>query len=421
MRPRERVLAALNHQEPDRVPLDCGGMRSTGITAVAYNRLKEHLGIQGGEALLYDLVQQLALPEQWYLDRFGVDVVDLERAYCDDLSEWVDWTLPDGSTGKRPVWIPIERASGSWVYRHPQGELLAEMPPKGYYFDQRCWPLMGVPESEFGKLEEFIDKVMWKAMATPSWRRANEPDFYEELQRRARSLYENTDYAIMVAYGAQLMEMGQFLCRIDNFLADLAGNRRRAEALLDRLVEIHIAGLDRFLKAVGPYVQIVQVGDDLGTQTGPEISPRMFRELFLPRYRAIYQEIKRRSNLYIFMHSCGSIYRLLPDIIEAGVDIINPVQTSAADMDPRRLKEEFGKELVFWGGGCDTQRVLCHGTPDQVRREVEEMVNTFAPGGGFVFAQVHNILPEVPVENILAMYEAFGDCCGYPTPSPRTG
>jgi uroporphyrinogen decarboxylase len=154
-------------------------------------------------------------------------------------------------------------------------------------------------------------------------------------------------------------------------------------------------------------VQIIQVGDDVGTQTGPQISPQMFRDVFVPRYKAIYSEIKHKSSLYIFMHNCGSIYRLLPDIIDTGVDIINPVQTSAAAMEPKRLKQEFGHDLTFWGGGCDTQRILFSGTPDEVQRDVAERIGIFAPGGGFVFAQVHNILPEAPAENVLAMYEAF--------------
>lgn len=416
MNSRERVLAALDHKEPDRVPLDCGAMRSTGISAIAYNRLKKHLGIHKGATLVYDFIQQLALPEQWYLDMFQVDVVDLSRAYANDPSEWTDWTLPDGSSAMRPAWLPVERRpDGSLVYRDADGDVLGEMPPKGYYFDQRLWPLMDVPESELGKLRKYIDKVMWVAMSAPLWHKANAPDFYQQLHARARSLYESTEYAIMAPYGAQLFEMGQFLCRIDNFLADLAINRRRAEAILDRLVEIHIQGLPRFLEAVGPYVQIIQVGDDLGTQTAPQISPRMFREVLLPRYKAIYGEIKRLApNLRIFLHSCGSLYQLLPGIIEAGVNIINPVQTSAGGMEPRRLKEEFGKDIVFWGGGCDTQRTLQMGSPDQVRREVEETVSIFAPGGGFVFAQVHNILPEVPPENIVAMYEAFKGCRDYP-------
>jgi len=391
-------------------------MRSTGISAIAYNRLKKHLGIRGGDTLVYDFIQQLAMPEQWYLDMFQVDVIDLARAYTDDPSEWADWTLPDGSAARRPGWLPAERRpDGSLVYRDADGDVLGEMPPKGYYFDQRLFPLMGVPESEFGKLQKYIDKVMWTAMSAPLWNEANDPDFYQQLHDRAKSLYENTEYAIMAPYGAQLFEMGQFLCRIDNFLADLAINRSRAEVLLDRLVEIHIAGLAKFLEAVGPYIQVIQVGDDLGTQTAPQVSPRMFNEVLLPRYKVIYGEIKRLApHVHIFLHSCGSLYQLLPGIIEAGVDIINPVQTSATNMEPERLKKEFGQDVVFWGGGCDTQRTLHMGTPDDVKRDVQERVGVLAPGGGLVFAQVHNILPEVPPGNVLAMYEAFRECRDYP-------
>jgi uroporphyrinogen decarboxylase len=201
---------------------------------------------------------------------------------------------------------------------------------------------------------------------------------------------------------------------IDNFLADLATERKRIESFLDRLVEIHIQGLEPFLKAVGPYVQVIWMGDDLGMQMGPFMSPRMFQEVLKPRYKAIYDEVKKKSGLPIMLHSCGSIYRLLPDLIEMGVDIINPVQVSAAEMDPVRLKDDFGQDVVFWGGGVDTQNVLSRKGPDEVRQDTGEKMRVFSPGGGFVFNPVHNIQADVPPENILAMYDAFCAERGYP-------
>ena len=270
MNSRKRVLAALRHQEPDRVPIDLDGMRSTGIMAVAYNRLKAHLGIADGETKMYDIMQQLAHPEPPILERFGVDVLPLPRA---------SWGLDPAN----PAWKP--------------------------------------------------------------W------------------------------------------------------------ALPDGLADHYTANLPRYLDAVGDYVQIIQMGDDLGTQRGPQMSPRMYRQIIKPAHRQVYEYVKAHSGLYIFLHTCGSIYRLIPDLIEVGVDILNPVQISAAEMDPVRLKREFGQDVVFWGGGADTQHVLPNATPEEVRQHVRELIEVFAPGSGYVFCQVHNIQANVPPENVVTMFE----------------
>jgi uroporphyrinogen decarboxylase len=193
---------------------------------------------------------------------------------------------------------------------------------------------------------------------------------------------------------------------MDQFFIDLAADRPKALALLDKLVESHLAGLARFLPAVDGVVDIIQMGDDLGTQNALEISPRMYREVFKPRHKALFDYIKKNSDLKIFLHSCGAISDVLADLIEIGVDIINPVQTSAAGMEPARLKRDFGGDITFWGGGCDTQRVLPQGTPEEVSDHVKERIEIFAPGGGFVFTQVHNIMPHVPPGNVAAMVEA---------------
>ncbi len=210
----------------------------------------------------------------------------------------------------------------------------------------------------------------------------------------------------MVGFGANLLEWGEYLCRFDQFLVDLAENRRKAESLLDKLVEMHLANLEKVLDAVEGYVEVVQMGDDLGAQLATVISPRLYREVFKPRQKVLFERVRRRRGIHLFLHSCGSIVDILPDLIEAGVEILNPVQTSARGMDPAFLKREYGRDLTFWGGGCDTQHVLPEGTPVEVGRHVAERVATLSPGGGFVFCQVHNILPNVPPENIAAMYQA---------------
>jgi uroporphyrinogen decarboxylase len=227
-------------------------------------------------------------------------------------------------------------------------------------------------------------------------------------------LYETTDYAIMAAFGGNLLEWGQFLYGIENFLCELAAHPQKVEKLLDRLVEIHLEGLDKVLPAIDGYVQIIQMGDDLGSQTAAQISPEMYRRFFKPRHAEIYRRIKEQSSLAVFLHSCGSIEELLPDLIDVGVDIINPVQTSAARMDPAHLKREYGKDLVFWGGGCDTQVVLPTGTPDEIDAHVRDRIRTFGPGGGFVFATVHNIMANVPPENVVALYDAVKRYRDYP-------
>jgi uroporphyrinogen decarboxylase len=407
MTPRERVLKALDHQAPDRVPLDCGGTTVTGIGAVAYARLKEFLGIQGGQTQVYNMMMQLALPEQWFIDRFEIDVVDLTRVFCEDPEEWSDWEMPEGYRGRFPAWIAMERQDGGWVHKDADGDILGVMPAGGYYFDQAFWPLTEPVLDEADELERHLNKVWTTTMAVPRPGSFDDSAFLEALEHKARRLYEETDYAVAASFNASLFEISQRLLRHDNFFTDLVLDRKRVEAILDRLVEMYVADAERFLRRIGPYVNVIRVSDDLGMQMGPQISPKMFREVFKPRYKAIYDAIKKETGAKLFLHSCGSIYRFLPDLIDIGVDIINPVQTSAAEMDPRRLKEEFGGDLVFWGGGCDGQSVLALGSPDDVRREVEEKMEILAPGGGFVFCQVHNIMPETRPENILAMYETF--------------
>ncbi|UCB47303.1 MAG: methyltransferase [Spirochaetota bacterium] len=405
MTERERVLLAIDHKEPDKVPVDCGAMRSTGIMGIAYNRLKRFLGITDGETKIYDTVQQLALPEQWYLDRFQIDAVDLERAFADDPVDWEDWLLPDGSPAKRAAWLAIEKRGNGWICVDDEGDVIGQMPETSIYFDQTLWPLHGIYKDSFEDLQLLMNKVMWSYMSGPLWKNAGKPDFYTMLGERAKRLYEETDYAVMIGFGGNLFEWGQFLYRTDEFLMNLVSHRKAMEEMLDRLTEIHIENLKPLLKALDPWVQIIQVGDDLGMQSGPMLSPRMYHEIFFPRHRKIYQYIRENSNIHVFLHSCGEISEFIPDLIEAGVEIINPVQINTTNMDPDKLKREFGKDVVFWGGGVDTQHVLPDESPQKVREQVRRNTEIFMKGGGFVFNQVHNILAGVPPENIIAMYE----------------
>ncbi|MBP1777148.1 MAG: putative methyltransferase [candidate division NC10 bacterium] len=200
-------------------------------------------------------------------------------------------------------------------------------------------------------------------------------------------------------------EQGWALRGFENFYTDLVAEPEFAEALMQGVADYQIALYEHILAEVGPYVDVVMVAEDLGSQDGPLISPHTYRGMIKPVQKRIWHFIKSRTNARLFLHSCGSVRRYIPDLIELGVDILNPVQVAAAEMDPAELKREFGKDLTFWGGGCDTQRVLTFGTRDDVEREVRLRIRELGPGGGFVFNQIHNIQPGVPAENIVRMFD----------------
>jgi uroporphyrinogen decarboxylase len=229
----------------------------------------------------------------------------------------------------------------------------------------------------------------------------------------ARRLRESTERAIIALFGGNLLETGQMVYRNDGFLLMLAAEPDRADAFLDRLVEHHLAALEDFLRAVGAHVDIVLFGDDLGMQTGPQISPAMYERFFKPRHARMWRRAKELCDVVVLLHCCGGVRPLLPHLIEAGLDAYNPVQTSCKGMEPAGLKRDFGSRLTFWGGGCDTQHVLPRGTPAEVREHVRARMEVWKPGGGFVFQQVHNILADVPPENVIAMFEAVAETRAY--------
>ena len=413
MTSRERVLAAIAHQETDRVPIDFAGMRSTGISAVAYNRLKAHLGLHH-PTLVFDVVQGLAQPDENILDLFGADVVDASRAWFTTPEDWREWTLPDGSQARVPAWFqPEDDGKGGFRIRGDGGQVIGVMPRGQEYVTQTYWPLAPrtpderrFPFRNADDLAEAMQQVTWGRLGCAPWHPGFSDERWAEMRQRIQELRSRTDRAILCAFGGNLLEWSEFLRGFGVFLEDLAARPREAHRLLDALTELHLRNLTKFIDAVGDVVDIVQMGDDLGTQHGPQISPDMYREFFLPRHRLIYGLVRARSQMKVFLHSCGGIRPLIPYLIEAGVEILNPVQTSAAGMDPLELKREYGKDLTFWGGGCETQDILIHGTPDQVRAHVRERIRIFSPGGGYVFNQVHNILADVPPQNVVAMFEA---------------
>jgi uroporphyrinogen decarboxylase len=411
---RERVMMAVNHREPDRVPIDLGGHRSSGIMAIAYNKLKQHLGIETGGIYVYDMVQQLAIIEPEVLDRFGVDTIEMGRGFALGPEDWHDWVLPDDTPCKIPAFIHPVKVGNDWHVYHEDGTLIAIQKEGCLYFEQTCFPLTGSDGSSFEDLKIPLEKVVWSALGTPPAPVGYDAEGLEKLAAGAKALRESTDKAIIGLFGGNLNEIPQFLFGMANFFMLLAGEPGRAHRFLDKLVEMHLENLEKFLAAVGLYIDIILFGDDLGMQTGPQISPRMYREFFHPRYKLMWETAKKLADVKVMLHCCGGIYPLLPGLIEAGLDIIQPVQINAKGMEPERLKREFGQDICLWGGGCDTQRVLPRGTPEEVAENVRRNVSILAPGGGFVFQQIHNIMADVPPENIVIMLEAALESGWYP-------
>ncbi len=409
MTPRQRVISAVDHRQPDRVPVDFGGHRSSGIMAVAYRKLRRHLGLAERPPRVYDVIQQLAVIEEDVLQRFGADTVEMGRGFCTEDRFWKPWRLPDGGDALIPAWLDVRGDGGDWYLHAPSGRAVGVQKAGSLYFEQIYWPYLdGIPD-DLGGLREAMADVMWAQPCPPG------PGLdADALAAGARALRRSTGRAIVFLFGGNLLEWGQFLCRNDVFLMLLAAEPRRAHRLLDRLVEIHLERLQEVLPAVGPWVDVVLFGDDLGTQRGPQISPKMYLEFFKPRHAAMWRRAKELAGVKVQLHCCGGVRPLMNDLIEAGLDAINPVQISCAGMEAAGLKRDFGGRLCLWGGGCDTQRVLGGGTPDEVRRHVLGQLEILSPGGGFVFQQVHNIMANVPPENVVAMFDAVSEFNGRP-------
>lgn len=407
MTSRERVLAAIRHQQPDRVPVDLGATPSSGISAIAYSNLVQHLGFDL-PTRIYDVVQQLAQPDISIIDRFGVDVLDVGRMFNDKEDDWYPITMANGATAYYPVWFkPVLMPDGSYAAFDDDGiTKLAHMPVGATFFDQTYFPYVdGYPEN-YDTLDVEMGRVLWARYAHSPWDHASEPDFWPKLREKALWLRENTDKALMIVCGCNLFEWGTFLRRMDNFLMDLLCEPEQVERLLDELMKRHLATLEKVCHYLGDVVDIIRFGDDLGMSNGPFMSPETYDELFKPRHKQLADYVRQHSSMHTFIHSCGSISPLIPGLLEAGIEILNPVQTNCARMEPDYLKKEFGSAATFWGGGIETVGTLNVGTPEQIRAQVLDRMAIFSPGGGFVFNTVHNILPDVPPENIVAMFDA---------------
>jgi uroporphyrinogen decarboxylase len=408
MTSRERIIAAISYTQPDRVPLDLGATPSSGISAIAYSNLVRYIGREDLPVLIYDVVQQLAQPDNAILEMFGVDVIDIGRAFNESRKAWKPTVLANGNQAFYPVWYnPVKQSDGSFLtFDNDEKRVLSKMPVGATFFDQSYFPYVDGYPSDYSDLDAEMHRIMWARDAHSPWDHAGDNDFWEQLRSKAIHLRKTTDKALLIVCGCNLFEWGTFLRRMDNFLMDLMCDQYNVEKLLDELLKRHLSTLEKVCRAVGDVADIIRFGDDLGTMQGPFMAPEIYRQLFKPRHKILCDYVKSHSKMHTFIHSCGSISLLMPDLIDAGIEIFNPVQTNSARMDPLFLKQEFGQDCTFWGGGIETVGMLNNGTPEKIREQVLERLEIFSEGGGYVFNTVHNILPDVPPQNVIAMFEA---------------
>ena len=370
---RERVLAALEHREPDRLPMDLGSARFTGMVKGAYDRLRAHLGFGEARGVL-DRMQQVAEMDEAVLEHLDVDC----RAFAQG---------PPDRGGD--IELPDNRYKDEWgvVRRRPAGV---------HYYELDGSPLAG--------------EITPATIAHYAWPDPSDPGITRGLREQACRLRE-TGYAVIYNARFNLVHTTQYLRGFEDWYYDLGQNHGLFTCLMDAVLDVLVALNHRALAEVGDLIDIVAFGDDVGLQDRPVCSVPMYRQFIRPWQERIVETIRAHTQAKILYHTCGSVYRYIEDFIAIGIDALNPVQIRAKNMDPERLKREFGGRIAFWGG-IDTQHVLPHGTPDQVREEVRRMFSILGPGGGYVLAAVHNVQPDVPPENLIAMFEA-GRACKY--------
>ena len=374
MNSRERVQMVLDHREPDRLPFDLGGSVLTSIHVQAYRKLRRYLGLPEIEPTISDIFQQIVQVDDDVLERLGVDVKNV---------------APRSSATFQ---IDV-KDMGDYTYFYDEWKIGWRMPKDGgLYYDMFDHPLAG------DITMEDVDRFLWPDPLDPTR--------FVGLRETALRVAEREQRAVVMGnMAAGVLEVTAWTRGFADYFSDLADNQKLIGHIMDKVLELKITYWGKALELVGDLVDVVQDADDFAGQFGMLISPRTYRQLVKPRHKELFDFIHSRTQAKVFFHSCGSIRPVIPDLIEVGVDILNPVQVSATGMDSAELKREFGKELTFWGGGVDTQNVLGTGTPEEVREEVRRRLDDLMPGGGFVFATVHNIQGNVPPENIMALWE----------------
>ncbi len=420
MTSRERVQLALDHKEPDRVPIDLGASMVTGIHVIAYVKLKEALGISGGKPRVYEPFQMLAEVEESVRQALGVDVYGImlpHTIFGYKNENWKPFRLFDGSEVLVSEHFVYDVLPNGDIVQYPEGDRSAppsgRMPKDGFYFDAI---VRQEPIDEAG-----LDPKEW---VDQTYGLFTDEDL-RFLEEQSKWYFDNTDYALFGNYGGG--SFGDIAIVIgphiphpkgirdpEEFFISHITRRSYIEEIFQYELELQMKNIEMYHQAVGERIQIIEInGNDFGAQNGPFISPEMYRELYKPYHQVMNNWVHQNTNWKTFFHSCGSNVAFFNDFREAGVDIFNPVQISAAGMEPKFLKENYGRDFVFWGGAVDSQHTLPFGTANDVRREVEENVRTFMRDGGFVFNNVHNIQADVPVENILAMFNVVRETGRY--------
>ncbi|MEW6227529.1 MAG: uroporphyrinogen decarboxylase family protein [Bacillota bacterium] len=364
---RERVLTALSHREPDRVPLDLGATPVTSLHIEAYRALREFMGLPPREGYIVNRMQQIVLPDDDMLEILDVDVRGIFLGSPrDSLAE----DYPDGS------------------YRDMWG-VVRVRPPSSHYYD-----LVGSP---FDKEDLTIEDI-----EAHFWPNPRDPGFFDGLESRCRQL-SASDCAIVFNLGASVVQISQFMRGFIRWYEDLILRPKLLQTIMEHITTIYIEMADEVIRRIGNYIDVVFTSDDLGTQENLQFSPVVYRSVIKPYHERIFRFIKSKSNAKLLLHSCGAIFELIDDLVEIGLDILNPVQVSARNMAIERLKERYGDQLAFWGA-IDNQRLLPFATPEEIRSNVENTIEVLGRGGGYVLCATHNIQPGTPPENIVAMY-----------------
>jgi hypothetical protein len=419
---RERVRLAVDHKEPDRIPFDLGGMDVTGMHVSAVYALRQALGLDkpGTPVKVIEPYTMLGNMDFDLIDALGIDVVSLwpPRTMFGFRNEgWKEWTTFDGTPVLVPEAFNTDPEPNGEILMYPEGDKSApprgRMPKGGWYFDAIVYqhPIDDDTLNVEDNLEEFGPIS---------------DDDLEYFRREAERLYNLTDKAICFSFGdgnfgdvaavmATWMKHPKGIRDMEEWFISTAIRPDYIRNVFERQCEIALANLEKVYEVLGDRISIVQTsGNDFGMQTGPLTSPKAYRDLYKPFSKRINDWIHEHTLWKTFIHSCGSVVEFLDDFIEAGFDVFNPVQCSAAGMDPEKLKKQYGDRICFWGGGVDTQHTLPFGTVDEVRRQVRQRIRTFGTGGGFVFNAVHNIQAQTPTENVLAMVDEFHKCARYP-------
>lgn len=374
MNSRERLFLSLSHKEPDRIPIDLNGSNQTGITSSAYKVLLNYMGIKE-EVEIIEQIQQLANVNSKILDTFGVDTIKF--------------------TANPP---------SNWKFKRYEDN-------ENYYFDDEwsmTWRMPKRSPRYFDFYKPPLAKLSLEEIKKFKWPDPDDKERFKGLKEKAEVLFKTNNKALIAAHpnGPGIFEEAWWITGLEEFFVNMIFDKKKTNYVLNKITEIYIKIWDNYLDEIGEFINVCILSEDLGTQSGPIISHDLFKEMIKPLLKKHIESIKKKTKAKVYLHSCGDVSKFIPDLIDTGVDILNPIQVSASNMsDTAKLKREYGRDLTFWGASCDPQRILSFGSVKEVKEEVKKRINDLAPGGGFVLAPIHNIQGGVPPENIVALFE----------------